>query len=44
MKRTLVGGTIVLATLAAIAMPAQAQRRTMVGVAAGATFPGGRSW
>ena len=41
MKRTLVGSTMMLATLAAIAMPAQAQRRTMVGVAAGATFPVG---
>ncbi|HUQ80178.1 MAG TPA: outer membrane beta-barrel protein [Gemmatimonadaceae bacterium] len=41
MKRTLVGSALVLTAVAAVAMPAQAQRRTSFGFAAGATIPTG---
>lgn len=39
MKRTLVGTTMLFAALTTIAVPAQAQRRTSLGIAAGATVP-----
>lgn len=41
MKRTLVGSTLMVTALTALAMPANAQRRASVGVAAGATVPMG---
>jgi hypothetical protein len=41
MKRTLVSSALVLTAFAAVAMPAQAQRRTSFGFAAGATIPVG---
>ena len=41
MKLSLVGSTILLAGLAAVAAPAHAQRRTTAGFAAGAGFPVG---
>jgi hypothetical protein len=39
MKRILVGSALVLSATAAVAMPVQAQRRTAIGFAAGATVP-----
>jgi hypothetical protein len=41
MKRTLVSSTLMVAALAVVALPAHAQRRASVGVAAGATVPVG---
>jgi outer membrane protein with beta-barrel domain len=41
MKRTLVSSAIVFAALAALSLPAHAQRRTSVGIAGGATLPVG---
>lgn len=41
MKRILVRSTLALTAIAAVAMPAQAQRRTAFGFAAGATVPVG---
>jgi hypothetical protein len=41
MKRTFVRSTFVVAALIATALPAHAQRRASLGVAAGATFPVG---
>jgi hypothetical protein len=41
MKRTFVSSTMLLAVLTTVAMPAQAQRRASLGIAAGATVPVG---
>lgn len=41
MKRTLVSSALILSAVAAVAMPAHAQRRTSFGFAAGATVPVG---
>jgi opacity protein-like surface antigen len=41
MKRTLMGSALVLSAIATLALPAQAQRRTSFGLAAGASVPVG---